>query len=258
MATHGIFADPQPSLDTTIHQLADRRVIIEHAHGIQLPDPPERVVRPVSEPQSVERFEEMAAEWRAQRASHPFIHAGATIYRLPDGRSVTHVTNWCVNNGPRFSFWSSADFSLIAQPAGFTHATPDGEVNYTILLFWSSHDVAKWQDFSIRHGHEYAPPALPEFREDAVTWIPDESKAAQNFDAATERAITHVHEHYQQNLAELKKAYAELEAEREARRAELEANPPQPRDIHLRVSRLDPAQAAAWHQYAIESKGGDK
>jgi hypothetical protein len=28
------------------------------------------------------------------------------------------------------------------------------------------------------------------------------------------------------------------------------------RDIHLRVARLDPAQAAAWHQYAVETKGG--
>ena len=42
-----------------------------------------------------------------------------------------------------------------------------------------------------------------------------------------------IHAHYRANLIELQADYAALEA-----------NPPQPRDIHLRVSCLSPEQAA--------------
>lgn len=124
-----------------------------------------------------------------------------------------------------------------------------------MLLFNSQHDVAKWEDFAARHGREYVLPNFPEFTTSPANWIIDETQSTQKPDASTERAITHLHEHYQNNLRELRRTYAILETERAARRAELEANPPQPRDIHLRVSRLDPAQAAAWHNHATGQKG---
>ena len=144
-------AGPPITLDTRIHHLEDRRVIIEHIPAIQLPDPPEPVAKPEPESKTSEQLALLASKWQADRDSNPTIHAGATVYRLPDGTTVTHVN---------------------------------------------------------RH------------------------------------------------LTELQQAYANLEATRAARRAELEADPPQPRDIHLRVSRLTKAQAAAWHQHATERKGG--
>lgn len=253
---HFLSAAPPKVRETIIHDLPDHRVIIERAPGIILPDPPEPIVRPAPEPETAERLAEMAAEWQIHRLHHPTIHAGATVYRLPDGKTVTHVTNWSVNNGPAVSFWSSADFSLLAHPGGFTHPSLDGDVNYNMLLFWSLHDVAMWEEFMAKRDREYEHRNIPEFAEGAATWILDDDGKTQKPDDVTERAIAHIHEHHNANLVKLKQAYSKLEAERAAHRAELEANPPQPRDIHLRVSRLIPAQATAWHQYALESKGG--
>ena len=243
-------AAPPEIRETLTHELPDRRVIIERAPGIILPDPPEPVVRPAPEPETLERLAEWAAEWRAQRVLHPTIHAGASVYRMPDGRTYTHVTNWSVNNSPPVSFWTSADFSILAHPGGFTHATPDGDRNYTMLLFWSLHDIARWQAFMAKRELEYEVPKIPDFPKGPATWILDESEKAQTPDAITLQAITHLHEHHNRNLAELKEAYAKLEAEHAARRAELEANPPIPRDIRLRVSRLSQYQAIAWHKHA--------
>jgi len=244
-------ASPPASHGTTIHQLPDRRVIIERAPGIILPAPPAPVVRPAPEPATAEQLAEHDAIWRAYRISHPTIHAGATIYKLPDGRILTYVNNWSVNNGPMVSFWSSADFSLVAHPGGFTRITSEGEVRYTMLLFWSRHDVAKWKEIAARGGREYASRDFPAFPDGPATWVLDEAYSHEKPDAATTLAITRIHQHYQENLAELRHDFERLETEREARRAELEANPPIPRDIHLRVSRLDPAQAAAWHKHAV-------
>lgn len=256
VAANSLHAAPPDVRDISIHQLADRRVIIKRAPGIILPDPTEPVVRPVPEPKSAEHLAEIAAEWQAQRISHPTIHAGATVYRLPDGETVTHVSNWSVNNSKPVSFWSSADFSLIAHPGGFTHPAPDGDVSYTMLLFWGLHDINMREELMAKHDHEYEYPVIPDFANGPATWILDDSEKSQNLDAITERAIAHIHEFHNTNLTELKQAYAIIEAERAAHRAELEANPPQPRDIQLRVSRLTPAQAAAWHQHAVEAKGG--
>ena len=195
LAAQTLVAAPPDNRDTAIYQLPDRRITIERAVGITLPDPPDPVVRPVSEPDSAERLAQMAVDWRAQRASHPFIHAGATVYRLPDGKTVTHVTNWSVNSGPAVSFWSSADFSLLAHPGGFTHPSPDGTVYYTMLLLWSLHDIAMWKDFMLKRGNEYESLNIPEFPEGPATWILSKNEKSQGPDAATERAIDHIHVH---------------------------------------------------------------
>lgn len=244
-------AAPPTAHDTIIHELHNRRVIIERTPGIILPDPPAPVEKPIVVPAVPERFAEAAAKWREYRATHPFIHAGATVYKMPDGRSITHVTNFRVNNGPMVSFWSSADFSLLAHRVSFTRAKKEEEVNYTMLLFWSHHDVARWAEIAARRGRPDPLPNFPVFPEGPATWIMDQDDVTEDADVATIRALEDIHMHYQENRDTLRAELAKLIAEREARRAELEANPPVPHDIHLRVSRLDPAQAATWHQYAV-------
>jgi len=244
--------------DTTIHPQPDgSRIIVERIPGvIEIPDPPEPVVRTAPEPETAERLAELAAQWQAQRTFHPTIHAGASVYRLPDGKTVTHVRNFRVNNGPMGSFWSSADFSILAHPGNYSHPSPEGDVHYTMLLFWTLHDVATWKEWREKRGEEYQLPKVPDFPDGPATWIADEGGKAQQPDAATAKAINHLHQHHNDNLTELKAAYAKRIAEQAARRAELEANPPQPRDIHLRVGRLSREQAADWHSHATQRNGG--
>ena len=250
-------AGPPVTLDTSIHHLEDRRLIVERTTPIVLPDPPEPVVREAAQPQSPEDLALAVEAWKSHRATHPWIHAGATVHRLPDGETLTHVSAWQVNNGDPISFWSSADFSLLAHPGSFR--TSEG-IHYSMLLFYSIYDIAKWQDLAHRRGIDYEAaefPEFPEFPDGAATWIPTESTDKQNpLDAAAIAAAEAIHAHYRENLTELQADYAAREADQAARRAELEANPPQPRDIQLRVSRLTPEQAAAWHQHASARKGG--
>jgi len=232
--------------NTTIHPQPDgSRIIVERIAGIiEIPDPPEPVVRPAEPPQPPEHIVRAAEQWQAWREANPFIQAAATVYRLTDGRRITHVSHWSVNNRPPVSFWSAADFSLLAHSGEMI--TPQG-VHYGLLLMHSARDVE----------NEQAIPAarrIESFPQGPAGWQMDENSGPA--DAATLAAIQAVHDFYESNQASLKAAYEKLEAERAARRAELEANPPQPRDIHLRVGRLSREQAADWHRHASQKSGG--
>jgi len=232
--------------DTTIHPQPDgSRIIVEQIPGvIEIPDPPEPVVRPAEPPQPPEEIARVAEEWRAWREANPFIHAGASVYRLPDGRRITHVSHWSVNNRPPVSFWSAADFSLLAHPGEII--TPQGS-HYGLLMMHSARDVDNEQEIpAVRR--------MESFPQGPAGWQMDEGSGPA--DAATLAAIQAVHAHYEANYASLKAAYEKLDTERAARRAELEANPPQPRDIHLRVGRLSRQQAADWHRHATQRNGG--
>jgi len=251
-------AEPYRHIDKTIHHLPDdRRVIIERIPAINLPAPPAPAARPVPEHKTAAQLAELAAKWRADRDANPTIHATATVYRLADGTTATHIDQFRVNDGPLVSFWSGADFSLLAHPGSFV--TPDGRTHYSMMLLWTSFDVGFWNRFVTRHGLEFRQPAIPEFENSPATWFIDGKNTREQPDQATLAAIQFLHDHHNQNLAELQTTYARLQAGRAAIRAELAANPPQPRDIHFRVSRLTREQAAAWHRHAIEQrKGGAK
>ena len=236
--------------DSTIHLQSDgSRIIVERFAGvIEVPDPPEPVVRSEEPPQTSEEIAAAAAQWQAWRETNPFIHAGASVYRLPDGRRLTHVSHWSVNNRPAVSFWSTADFALLAHPGEIVIGDGESE-RYGLLLMHSIREVESAEEIAAFHNLE-----TEAFPEGPAGWQLDASSALS--DAATLAAIEAVHQHYAANLASLKAAYHQIEAERAARRADLEANPPQPRDIHLRVGRLSREQAADWHHHSARRKGG--
>lgn len=244
-----------PSLgQITIHQLADRRMIIEGAPAIELPAPPEPLARATPEPQSQARLAELAAKWRADREANPAIFAGATVYHLLDGTTVTHVTHWRVNNDPPVSFWSSIDLSLLAHPGVF--ASPDQRTRYSMMLMWSAHDARRRADFMASRDRLYQQPEVPLLPNDPPTWMLDGTPDQPLINATTHASIEHLHQYYHLHHSELLATYQAIQAKNAARRAELEANPPQPRDIHLRVSRLTPEQSAAWHHHHTQRQRG--
>jgi hypothetical protein len=240
-------AEPPPVvLETRIIPLEGRRAIIEKVSRIDVPDPPEPPAPRPAGADVAPPDAEWLAGYQAMRERHPMVVAGATVYRLSDGRSITHVTGWRVNNGPPVDFWSSADFSLLAHPGGF--ATPD-EVHYSFLLMWTPCDVAFWAEVLALHGLEFTPPEIPAFADGPATFHAVPAPGGTPPDEAALAAIGDFHDHYNAHRAELQAAFDLREAENEARRAELLANPPVPRDIRLKVSRLTPGQAAAWHRH---------
>ena len=151
----------------------------------------------------------------------------------------------------KISFWSTADFALLAHPGEII--VGDGKnFRYGLLLMHSIREVESADEIAAFHNLK----TTAAFPEGPAGWQLDANSALP--DAVTLAAIESVHQHYAANLASLKAAYKQVEAERAARRADLEANPPQPRDIHLRVGRLSREQAADWHHHAARRKGGAK
>jgi hypothetical protein len=244
-AFHPIHARPVAG-DAAIHPQDDgSRIIVERLAGVMdIPAPPEPVAPAPRSPLPEEERISRAEKWRIWREANPVIRAGATVYRLPGGRRVTHVHYWSVNDRPSVSFWSAADFSLLAHPGEFI--TPEG-VRYGMFLMHSSRDPGEERKIP---GAQRAAP----FPQEPSEWRMDPN--SRPADASTLAAIQAIHAHYENNLAALKATYDKIEAERAARRAELEANPPQPRDIHLRVGRLSREQAADWHRHATRKNGG--
>lgn len=251
-STHLLGAPPAEQ-DIVIHQLAERRVIIERAPPpLNLPAPPTTSHRQHSAPHSAEHLAELAAQQPQPHQAHPFIHAAATIYQLPNGQTISHITQFSVNNGPKFSFWTPADFSLIAHPGTLT--TPQG-THYQLLILHTTHHVRTFDEIhQLTNPHKTTTPDLESLTRENTTWLPDPPNTP---DQATTKALNDLHAYHNQNLDKLKTAHTRRQAEITARQAELAANPPQARDIHLRVSRLNPEQAAAWHQHATQQKGGN-
>ncbi len=148
----------------------------------------------------------------------------------------------------KISFWSTADFALLAHPGEIVIGDGESE-RYGLLLMHSIREVESAEEIAAFHNLE-----TEAFPEGPAGWHLDDNSVPP--DAATLAAIEAVHQHYAANLASLKAAYHQIEAERAARRADLEANPPQPRDIHLRVGRLSREQAADWHHLSARRKRG--
>ena len=232
--------------ETRIAHLEGRRAIIENVTRIDVPNPPEAPPQP-SEADKTHLDPEFLGLLRAHRERNPMIFAGATVFRFADGTRLTHVTGWRTNHSESITFWSSADFSILAHPGGFSK--PD-DTYYSLLLMWTPCDVERTAQTLTRRGIVvFESQKFPDFPKGAATFqivpAPDGSQPDQS--ALT--AIQDIHDHYNRHCAELTAAFDLREAENKARRAELGANPPLPRDIRLKVSRLTSEQAAAWHRH---------
>jgi hypothetical protein len=225
----------QDILSTTTHEQGGRTITIQRIKAIPLPPPP--APAPSSQAGDDSDFRARLAAYRAEHPQSKTVSLGATVYRSKDSPARSLVTYRPGAEMEPVTFWSSADFSLLAGIRNFADTT--GQVR-TMFLMWSAVDIDRMTASLKQHGREYNVPAIPEFAEGKATFaIVGNPPAAEAL-----VPIQSLHDVYNNEYLRLKAAYEGRERARIEREAYLKANPPQPKDITLKYWRTEkPAPA---------------
>jgi hypothetical protein len=229
---------PAEVLESRTIEQDGRTITIQEIKPIDLPPPPEENPSPVA-PIATPKFAQRLADFRTQRRSINTLHLSAKVYRSPGNPARSLVTCWPGGNQSSFTFWSSADFSLIAGGIQ-SYADTTGQTHH-LFMSWGNFEQAREQAAAIRRGLPYSPPNPPAFPNGPATFqVFGDSPAPEAL-----VPIQSLHDLYNQKKAELLAAYQGREQARLQKEEELRLNPPQPQDIILNFWRTEqPADAA--------------
>ena len=209
-------------LSTKTHHQGGRNITIRQIKPIALPPPP----APAEPAALTEEFTQRLADYREAHPRSGMLFLGATVYRPKDGPPRSLVRYW-PEGGREITFWSSADFALIA---GGIQSFADKEgLEHHIFMSWGTVDIDQMTELLAANGRTYLAPEIPNFPEGKATYqIIGQSPPAEHL-----AAIQALHDIYRNQHAELLAAYEGREQARIAREAYFKANPPQPRNITL-------------------------
>ena len=178
-------------------------------------------------------FSERVAEYRAAHPTHELLFLGATVFRSQDSPPRTLVHWWPQGGSETITFWSSADFALIA--GGINSFVDTAGNTHSMLMGWGHVDIARMTELRAAKGQEYDAPVMPNFLPGNADF-----QIVGNQPAAEELAIIQsLHDIYNNDHARLLTAYAGREKARIAHEAYLKAHPPQPKDITLNYWRTE-------------------
>ena len=232
---------PSDILATTTHEQGGRTITIRKIKPIDLPAPPDSVTPAANIPNRVPG--DGAA---SSGSSHPgarMLSLGATVYRFKDSPPRTLVQYRPQPEAEAITFWSSADFTLIAGIQGIVAA--DG-LTYRLVMAWSTTDTTRGTAASASGGNGPVPPGMPDFADGPATFTIVGTPPA---DPAVLGPIQSLHDVYNSEYQRLKTAYEGRELARLQHEADLKANPPRPQNITIHVWDIPADQAA-------ELKGG--
>jgi hypothetical protein len=219
-------------LQTATHEQGGRTITIREIKPIALPPPPPPAEITLAEPDA--EFSQRLAEYREAHPKNELLFLGATVFRSKDSPPRTLVRWWPMGGKGSITFWSSADFALIAGGIN-SFADTAGDTHH-MLMGWGNVDIDRMAELYAAKGREYAAPDLPNFPEGKATFqITGESQPT-----AEERVVIQsLHDIYNSELERLKTAYEGRERARIEREEYLKANPPQPKDITLNFWRTE-------------------
>ena len=222
---------PQDILDTATHEQGGRTITIRQIKPIALPPPPLPVEISPSEVDA--EFSQRLTEYREEHPKSGLLFLGATVFRSKDSPPRTLVRYWPEGKGEGVTFWSSADFALIA---GGINSYVDSAANtHYLLMGWGNVDIDHMSELQTAKGREYDAPDMPEFAEGKATFqIVGKQLAAEEL-----VPIQALHDLYNRDLARLRTAYEGREKARIEHEAYLKANPPRPKDITLNYWRVE-------------------
>jgi hypothetical protein len=187
-------------------------------------------------------LEEDLAALGVQQPKWDFLFLGATVFRAKDSPPRTLVTYWPSNMG-EVSFWSSADFGLLAGMGDF--AAANGQ-SYSMFMAWGYEDIdGSMADFQASQDRPYEAPLMPRFSDAKATFTLIGNPPPYPEVLVPIQAL---HDIYNNEFARLKAAYEGRERAQLQREAELKANPPRPKNITInywRTERPAPAKGGA-------------
>ena len=179
-------------------------------------------------------FTKRLAEYREEHPRSGLLFLGATVFRSKDSPPRTLVRYWPEGGHEDITFWSSADFALIA--GGINSFVDSAAETHYLLMGWGNVDIDRMSELYAAKGREYDAPDLPDFLEGKATFqiIGDTKPTAEEL-----VVIQSLHDLYNSELERLKTAYKGRERARIVREEYLKANPPQPKDITLNFWRTE-------------------
>ncbi len=207
-----------------------RTITLREINPIALPPPPPPV-EPLS-PEAEAAFRERAAEYRESHPRTKMAFISATVFRSKDSSPRTLVRCWPEGKRETITYWSSADFGLIAGIHAFADATG---TTHTMLMAWGYVDLETINDMQAARLQAYGATEFPTIPEGKATFqITGTPPAAEDL-----APIQALHDLYNSEYARLKVAFDGRERARLEREAYLKAHPPQPKDITLNFWRTE-------------------
>jgi hypothetical protein len=219
-------------LSTATHEQGGRTITIREIKPIALPPPPPPAEITLAEPDA--EFSQRLAEYRESHPKNELLFLGATVFRSKDSPPRTLVRWWPMGGNGTITFWSSADFALIA--GGINSFEDTAGDTHHMLMGWGNVDIDRMAELFAAKGREYDAPDLPEFAEGKATF----QIAGDRQPTVEEMAVIQsLHDIYNSELERLRTAYEGRERARIEREEYLKANPPQPKDITLNFWRTE-------------------
>jgi len=228
----------QDILDTKAHQQGGRTITIRQIKPIALPSPPAPVAAVVGELDA--EYSERLAEYREAHPKSDLLFLSVTVFRSKSGAPRSLVRYWPQGTGTAVTFWSSADFSLIA--GGINSFVDAAGGTHHLFMGWGSVDIDRMRELYAAKGRVYHVPELPDLPDGkAIFQFTGEQPAAGDL-----VAVQSLHDLYNNEYDRLKTAFKGRERARIQQEADLKANPPQPKDITLNYWRTEkPATTSA-------------
>jgi hypothetical protein len=220
-------------LHTATHEQGGRTITIQQIKPIDLPPPPAPMVPDAGELSP--EFKQRLDEFRQTNPKSGLLLVGATVFRSKDSPPRTLVRFWPEGSGHAITFWSSADFALIA--GGINSFMDTAGDTHHLLMGWGNVDIDRMSELYAAKGREYDAPAPPEFTEGKASFqITGDQPGAEKL-----VAIQSLHDIYNDQYERLKTAFEGRERARIERAEYLKANPPQPKSITLNFWRTEKA-----------------
>jgi hypothetical protein len=160
-------------------------------------------------------FSQRLAEYRDAHPKSDLLLLGATIYRSKDSPPRTLVRFWPGGNHSPITFWSSADFALMA--GGIQSFVDSASNTHQLMMSWGNIDIDHLSELQATKGRIHELPDIPDFPDDKASFlITGNPPSAEDL-----VVIQSLHDLYQAEHARLLAAYQGREQARLIREAEL-------------------------------------
>lgn len=218
-----IVTDPSKIVDSSTYDLGDRLLTVQELtkEALPMPPPPPPVIEQPARP--------LRPTIRSQNRG--FISVGAQIYKRTDQLTRSLISYQIIGQEHPITFWSSADWSLIASIGNLT--APDGKI-WSLMCMPIIHNL----DRPSSRRRLQVQPVIPEMLTGRTTY----QLISGNPTAEQMAPIALYHDYYDGHLAELKAIQQASLLEQQRLAAEEKAHPKLPEDIVVQYRILAPEE----------------